>query len=338
MNQKLLFFIIAVTFVLGQTTAQAQLIIYEGFEYTAGDPLAGSNTGTGFDAAWTTTDVTDTANLHVVGAGLSLGSLEVAGGSMERAIRNGRSTAARTISSAAQTALTADGSTVWFSVLADPTINTEATGGQFGNTYGTIVLGNAPLTDASNGNQLGAGTLNAGDAVGVGFFGGPTGFVDGGLQGITFTGGVIDQDDGATNSVITDDVVSLVVGEIAWGADGTADDTLTLYNVTDPSAALPAAFATKTFVVDQTTFNILSVSDGQTAAFDEIRFGLTLADVLPTADDFLLGDVNLDGAVNFLDISPFIAVLAANGFQLEADINGDGSVNFLDISPFIGLL
>lgn len=54
--------------------------------------------------------------------------------------------------------------------------------------------------------------------------------------------------------------------------------------------------------------------------------------------DFLLGDVNLDEAVNFLDISPFISVLSANGFQLEADINGDGAVNFLDISEFIDLL
>lgn len=35
----------------------------------------------------------------------------------------------------------------------------------------------------------------------------------------------------------------------------------------------------------------------------------------------LLGDVNLDGAVDFLDISPFIAVLATGGFQVEADID-----------------
>ena len=50
-----------------------------------------------------------------------------------------------------------------------------------------------------------------------------------------------------------------------------------------------------------------------------------------------LGDVNRDGTVNFLDISPFILVLSG-GFQAEADVNADGSVNFLDISPFIILL
>ena len=49
----------------------------------------------------------------------------------------------------------------------------------------------------------------------------------------------------------------------------------------------------------------------------------------------LLGDVNRDNIVNFLDISPFITVLSNGGSQAEADLNGDGQVNFLDISPFI---
>ena len=53
------------------------------------------------------------------------------------------------------------------------------------------------------------------------------------------------------------------------------------------------------------------------------------------------GDVNLDGDVNFLDIAPFINVLAAGGSSAEesqADCNGDGGVSFLDISPFIQAL
>lgn len=55
-------------------------------------------------------------------------------------------------------------------------------------------------------------------------------------------------------------------------------------------------------------------------------------------EDVLLGDVDLDGFVNFLDISPFLELLSSDGFQLEADINGDGQVDFFDISPFIVLL
>jgi len=54
--------------------------------------------------------------------------------------------------------------------------------------------------------------------------------------------------------------------------------------------------------------------------------------------DVLLGDVNLDGVVNFLDISAFIAVLTNAAFQAEADCDENGVVNFSDISPFITIL
>ena len=53
---------------------------------------------------------------------------------------------------------------------------------------------------------------------------------------------------------------------------------------------------------------------------------------------FVLGDVNGDAVVNFLDIGPFIQILTAGGFNPAADINGDGNVNFLDIGDFIILL
>ena len=52
----------------------------------------------------------------------------------------------------------------------------------------------------------------------------------------------------------------------------------------------------------------------------------------------LLGDVNLDGIVNFFDILPFISVLSADEFQLEADLNQDCEVNFFDIPFFITFL
>ena len=59
---------------------------------------------------------------------------------------------------------------------------------------------------------------------------------------------------------------------------------------------------------------------------------------IDVVSDFLLGDVNLDGTVNFLDIAPFINLLATGEFQAEADANQDGEVTFLDISAFIDLL
>jgi hypothetical protein len=75
------------------------------------------------------------------------------------------------------------------------------------------------------------------------------------------------------------------------------------------------------------------VSDG--------RGGSDMASVTVTVDaalNFLLGDVNLDGAVNFLDIAPFIAVLQSGGYQDEADVDQNGAVDFLDIGAFINLL
>jgi hypothetical protein len=49
----------------------------------------------------------------------------------------------------------------------------------------------------------------------------------------------------------------------------------------------------------------------------------------------LLGDVNLDGDVNGLDVDPFVDVLLNGPFQAEADMNVDKVVNGLDVDPFV---
>ena len=51
-----------------------------------------------------------------------------------------------------------------------------------------------------------------------------------------------------------------------------------------------------------------------------------------------LGDVNLDGAVDFLDIQPLIDLLSFGRFQAEGDMDLDGDVDFLDIPLFIARL
>jgi hypothetical protein len=52
----------------------------------------------------------------------------------------------------------------------------------------------------------------------------------------------------------------------------------------------------------------------------------------------VLGDCNQDDVVDFLDINPFIGLLAANTYLQQADCNQDGVLNFLDIAPFIAIL
>ena len=82
---------------------------------------------------------------------------------------------------------------------------------------------------------------------------------------------------------------------------------------------------------DQISFDIDNVPGTFTATIN--AFSLSVSD--PPV--ILLGDVDLDGTVSFLDISPFITALST-GYQAEADCDEDGFVNFLDIAPFIEIL
>ena len=68
--------------------------------------------------------------------------------------------------------------------------------------------------------------------------------------------------------------------------------------------------------------------------FDNIQ----IAGIPADQTTLLLGDINVNGVVDFLDISPFIIVLTSGIDQAEADINQNGIVNFLDIAPFINIL
>ena len=60
--------------------------------------------------------------------------------------------------------------------------------------------------------------------------------------------------------------------------------------------------------------------------------------ILEEEQAIVLGDCNFDGVVDFLDVSPFISVLATNAYLDRADVNQDDAVDFLDISPFLIIL
>ena len=58
--------------------------------------------------------------------------------------------------------------------------------------------------------------------------------------------------------------------------------------------------------------------------------------VVETAgNSILLGDVNADGNVNLLDVSPFVKAIQSGTYVPAADINSDNDVNLLDVDPFI---
>ena len=87
---------------------------------------------------------------------------------------------------------------------------------------------------------------------------------------------------------------------------------------------------------------------GYIANIPVLSVGATFAEVLAavTGDDpgdgcpsgFEPGDVNMDGAINLLDVGPFVAELSGGSTLCEADVNGDGTVNLLDVGPFVDLL
>ena len=117
------------------------------------------------------------------------------------------------------------------------------------------------------------------------------------------------------------------------------DDTFVRFNVDgrDQSGVVPVPNTGD--VENFTTMNVaedVRLFKGVQQVKVEIFGAFTLDSF--SIEDFLLGDVNTDGAVNFLDIAALISLLSTGDFQNEADMNGDGEVSFLDIGPFISAL
>ena len=81
--------------------------------------------------------------------------------------------------------------------------------------------------------------------------------------------------------------------------------------------------------------DMMRTKNVNTGDFDHLPLIVDFAANLAT--DFI-GDVNRDGVVDFLDISPFILLLSTQGYDAQADINFDGMIDFFDISPFIAVL
>lgn len=54
--------------------------------------------------------------------------------------------------------------------------------------------------------------------------------------------------------------------------------------------------------------------------------------------EIILGDVNQDDVVSFLDLPPFFGVLINGDFQAEADVDQNDVVGFSDIPALIEVL
>lgn len=135
------------------------------------------------------------------------------------------------------------------------------------------------------------------------------------------------------------------------GQNGTTPVRLVLDQWVEVTAMIDLDNDTTEFTYNGTVFNTGAwdiQNPGDESAIGGINFwvqaGFTpgtifLDDLSFTGESsVLLGDVNLSGTVDFLDIGPFIAVLSGGTFQAEADVDLSGGVNFLDIAQFIAIL
>lgn len=82
----------------------------------------------------------------------------------------------------------------------------------------------------------------------------------------------------------------------------------------------------------------VSFAGSQPSDFGDIEVDATFVATGVVPDTVLKGDVDMDGDIDFNDITPFITVLQAGGFQAEADCDCSGVIDFADIPAFIAIL
>ena len=262
-------------------SANAALHVSESFDY-AGGTVDGSQTGgtgllNGVGEGWdgSTTNVMysiDASNAIDVSG---INGLSASGPKLQRNSAPGAAQISRGLTASAITNLTANG-TIYFSIILEN--NRFSTG----NANDSFLISTSAVPIGTAGND--PIDIAGGEAFGVAFTG--QGVDEGGsidIRGIAIDGGVGAKSTGLINDPGTGGVSDggdtyFIVGKIDWVANG-GNDTLTLYNVTDTTAALPTAFATITADIDNSNISTLAFAGEQIGAFDEIRIGNDLADV-----------------------------------------------------------
>lgn len=174
-----------------------------------------------------------------------------------------------------------------------------------------------------------------------------------------FVGGLVSASASAGDITISMDTPG-AAGTLSGGAFDQLENLLVLgggLNVSDPFGLAGGSQSFALSEIDLGPVDINSVNVSQSGNVITVSGSITISEMIELGtsevplvvdmtyfasgtapDPALLGDVNRDSAVNFLDIAPFIALLSDGGFQDEADIDRNTLVNFLDIGPFITIL
>ena len=258
-------------------------IVYEGFDYGTGT-LAGLNGGDGFSGtgggAWVESS-SGNPNITVLSTSLGVGSLPTSGNRAGRTSNANRAQMNRAISNASRDALTADNTTMWFSVIWSP--GAAGTGSR-----SAFMFGNGAFGTSSGDPKTGA------DGFGFSpFTGSQTSTVH---AAGWVSGDASDNPNTTANTGITHAANEsyLFAGRIDWKPNGTPDEFY-LFRITDPSAAEPgvgtALASITTLDFDQSAWNRIAVFENHAGDWDEIRFDTTFAGVMgiPEPSSLLLG-------------------------------------------------
>lgn len=265
-------------------SAAQSAVIHESF-LDSNASLQANPTGTGLTGNWY-----GDSRPTIESQSLSYGSLQTSGNEVRAAgswyangaiIDTGVNDPSGTTGS-----LFTDGGELWFSML----YRQESGTGRFYFTIGSDGLVN-------NGN------LNAGQAIGFGSTGTrlyaglweSTAWGTNNLSGPAATSVDVTGDstvNASDGGVIATATTYFIVGHAQWGANGTADDTVTLY-LPDMNMNLGTAVAKSVGVVDQTAFDLINTNHGNglVSRWDEIRVGDSYASLtgVPEPSAALLG-------------------------------------------------
>ncbi len=272
-------------------------LVYEPFDYPGENvSINGLDGGVGFDGAWNgggwfqghhvgRTDFNNGTGttINSIG-GLEFPGLATSGSGLSRFGNGGQREANRILSETAQSDLTQDNTTIWFSVLMSADTAGVA-------RVASLIFGNQTFV-AESGNSDNGRLAEEGQGFGVGFRTDSNGGWSGGsgspnaLAFLDSRDATVDEatdfepvtQDGATHQ----DTI-LVVGKINWNPVG-MDDELFIFNITDVADPEPDesdAIASLTADFDQSTWNTIAIHDSGFSILDEIRMGTSYHAVVP---------------------------------------------------------
>jgi hypothetical protein len=309
--------------VMGGAVRAASPIIYEPFDYAAGN-ITNKDGGVGFDGPW----ASNVRNGNVVADNLEWGILQNSGGHMAS---NAWSAPYRPIGSTLLDAgLLNNGSTLWFSYVED------IFGQNMTNLDYCFALTTAPFDsvyatkqELKGANQEGIGVSNWRADV-YGAYWQDNGDADTTSERTHVDTG-LNLDAGAFSRV-------MMVGKIEWGATSGDNERLTLYTpAKDLELGAPLLDAWETAPLDQAAFDTLAIQwKDSTAQMDEIRFGATLDDVLGekpiltlqvdpiTGDTKILGNDVRTVEINYYQITSEGSSLDSNSWVSLQDQDFEG--------------